>query len=260
MLVAVATMSSSRIIKLSAESDKGTDFFLEEFPTEEQEAYEHSAVEEFYPLFTEFMQKAATEPVAPPIDMEALLAGMISEEEAQQRIDEAYDTGFAQGRQEVEEDCAVASRAFGAAVIEVGGLRELLLKECEDDLLRLAVMLAERVIRQEISVDSKILARITTQIVESLADKEGLVVRFNPEDYRVISDNRYLDHAGISGEVKADENVTPGGCLIETSSGQVDGQIEAQLSELYNQLMEERLYNSDENEDEEPEADSSYPE
>ena len=127
-------------------------------------------------------------------------------------------------------------------------MRVLLLKDCEDDLLRLAIMLSERIIRQEITLNRKILARIVADVVENLAGKDGLVISFNPEDYRIIFDNRYLDQAGIAGmsqiDVKSDENVTLGGCLVETSSGQVDGQIEAQLAELFNQLTEERVFKS----------------
>jgi flagellar assembly protein FliH len=239
-------MSSSRIIKSTSAKEHGTHFILEEFQAEEQSLFQPD-VEAFQPLFTKPTVRVMTDP-APVFDSEALLAGMISEDDAQQRIDEAYDSGFAEGRRQVEEDCTAVSRSFGTAMSEISDLREVLLKESEDDLLRLAIMLAERIIRQEITLNRKILARIVADVVENMADKDGLVIRFNPEDYRIISDNRYLDQAGIAGmkhvDVKPDENVAHGGCLIETSSGQVDGQIEAQLTELFNQLMEERVHNS----------------
>ena len=237
-------MSSSRIIKSKSGKEQGTSFFLEEFQTEEQSSF-HSSLEAFQPLFTESSNTVVTDPLP---DIDALLAGMISEEDVQQRVDEAYDSGFADGRRQVEEDCNAVSRSFGAAMSELSDMRELLLKDCEDDLLRLAIMLSERIIRQEITLNRKILARIVADVVENIADKDGLVISFNPEDYRIIFDNRYLDQAGISGmlqiDVKSDVNVTLGGCLVETSSGQVDGQIEAQLSELFNQLTEERVFNS----------------
>ena len=237
-------MSSSRIIKSTSVTEQGAHFFLEEFPSEEQSSF-HSGLEEFQPLFTESSNKLETDPLP---DIDALLAGMISEEDAQQRVDEAYDSGFAEGRRQVEEDCAAVSRSFGTAMAEMSDMRVLLLKDCEDDLLRLAIMLSERIIRQEITLNRKILARIVADVVENLAGKDGLVISFNPEDYRIIFDNRYLDQAGIAGmsqiDVKSDENVTLGGCLVETSSGQVDGQIEAQLAELFNQLTEERVFKS----------------
>ena len=241
-------MSSSRIIKSTSADEQGTNFFLEEFSGEEREPSPVTSFEDaFQPLFAEFSRKEVAEPT-PVIDVEALLAGMISEKDAQLRIDEAYDSGFAEGRLQVEEDCSVVCGAFGSAITEVAGLHELLLKDSEDELLRLAIMLAERIIRQEITSNRKILARIVAEILETMTNQDGLVIRFNPEDYRIIFDNRYLDQAGIVGmshmDVKSDENVTLGGCLVETSSGQVDGQIEAQLSELFNQLTEERVFKS----------------
>ena len=59
--------------------------------------YQSSFEDAFQPLFAEFSRKEVAEPT-PVIDVEALLAGMISEKDAQLRIDEAYDSGFAEGR------------------------------------------------------------------------------------------------------------------------------------------------------------------
>ncbi len=251
-------MSSSRIIKSSSESGHGEYFFLEEFGEEEPADAYISDDDTFQPLFAEFITRPIIEPPPPTIDMEALLSGMISEEEAQQRIDDAYDNGFAESRRQLEDDLIVVSRAFGSAVAEIGSLRELLLKESEDDLLRLAIKLAERIIRQEITLDRTILVRTVTQVVEEMADTDGVIVRFNPVDYEIIAGSGSLLHAALPDmtriDVKADATISLGGCIVETTTGQVDGRIEAQLTELFNQLMEERVSHSGESEDEQEEA------
>jgi flagellar assembly protein FliH len=273
-------MSSSRIIKSLSGTGGSEDFFLEDFEAEARPA-EFSLDETFRPLFTEFTREPVAalpaactnndafehmfaeympqpviieEPPEPVIDVEALLAGMISEEEAQQRSDEAYDNGFAESRRQFEEDLTIVSRAFGAAVAEIGELRELLLRESEGDLLGLAIKLAERIIRQEITLDRGILARTVAAVVEKMTDSDGAIIRFNPEDYRVMAESGALAHAGLADrarmEVRADENVALGGCLVETTSGQIDGQIEAQLTELFNQLTESRVSHPVESEEE----------
>jgi flagellar assembly protein FliH len=274
-------MSSSRIVKSLSDSEKGEHFFLQEFEGGEPPT-EIPLDDSFRPLFAEFtvdrvvesvasgsvndafehmfaeympLPVVVEEPLEPAIDIEALLAGMISEEEAQQRIDEAYDSGFAESRRQFEEDLTVVSRAFGAAVAEIGELHELLLKESEDDLLGLAIKLAERIIRKEITTDRAILARTVAEIVGKMTDHDGVTIRFNPEDYKVIMGSGALAHAGLADtvrmDVKADENVALGGCTVETTSGQVNGQIEAQMTELFNQLTEERVSRPVESEEEE---------
>ncbi len=279
-------MSSSRIIKSLAEARVAEHFFLEDFGGEEEPTADYPVDETFRPLFAEFTvaSVAATmapgsgndafehmfaeympqpvivieEPPEPAIDIEALLAGMISVEEAQQRIDEAYDNGFAESRRQFEEDLTVVSRAFGAAVAEMRELRELVLKGSEDELLGLAIKLAERIIRQEITLDRTILARTVAEVVEKITERDGVVIRFNPEDYRIMTESGALVQAGVADmarmDVKADEDVTLGGCLVETSTGQIDGQIESQLTELFNQLKEKRVSHSGEPEDEQEEA------
>ena len=279
-------MSSSRIIKSLSETGGSEHFFLEDFGGEARPA-EFPVDEAFHPLFTEFARAPVAafpescsnndafehmfaeympQPVIieeppepePAIDVEALLAGMISEEEAQQRVDEAYDSGFAESRRQFEEDLTIVSRAFGSAVAEIAELRELLLRESEGELLGLAIKLAERIIRQEITLDRGILARTVAAVVEKMTDSDGAIVRFNPEDYRVMAESGALVHAGLADrarmDIKADETVALGGSLVETTSGQIDGQIEAQLTELFNQLMEERVSHSGESEDEQEEA------
>jgi flagellar assembly protein FliH len=277
-------MSSSKVIKSTLEAGPGEYFFLAEFEGDEPPA-PIPVDDTFRPLFAEFTMDSAgqmetyvsdndefqhmfqeylpkpvfVEPPPPPpepvIDIEALLAGMISEEDAQQRIDEAYDSGFSESRRQHEDDLTIVSRAFGSAATELGGLRELLLKESEDDLLRLAIKLAERIIRQEITLDRTILARTVAEVVQQMADHEAVTIRFHPSDHQIIVENGCLGQAGIADmsriEVKSDENVAQGGCLVETTSGQVDGQIEAQLTELFNQLMEERVAHTGESDYEE---------
>ena len=288
MRVVAAKMSSSRIVKSFADTDKSERFFLEEFGRDEPLA-EIQVDETFRPLFAEFHVEPVAQDTAwhsgndlfehmfaeympqpviieeppepePTIDIEALLAGMISEEDAQQRIDEAFDNGFAESRRQFEEDLTIVSRAFGAAVAEISEQHELLLKESEDHLLGLAIKLAERIIRKEITLDRTILVRTVDEIVGKMTESDGVVIRFNPEDYKVIVESGALNQAGFAGkaemEIKADENVALGGCLVETASGQVDGQIDAQMTELFNQLMEERVSRSDESEDGEEEEDA----
>jgi len=54
--------------------------------------------------------------------------------------------------------------------------------------------------------------------------------------------NLYLN--GFSGEraleLKADDSVTPGGCIVDTAMGEIDARTDSQVDEIFRRLMEER--------------------
>ncbi|MDA8414009.1 MAG: FliH/SctL family protein [Desulfobacteraceae bacterium] len=171
-------------------------------------------------------------------------------EELQRLLQEACDRGFADGRREAEETFNAVCRTLSEAIVSVSGLREKIVRECEEDLLRLAVMVAKQVIRQEITLDRKILAQFVCEATNGIGDQNDIVIGFHPEDYRAVSANRHLYLAGVSDKkqitIKPDETVSLGGCVVETPTGLVDASVDAQLSVIFKRLLQERGHGCEE--------------
>lgn len=247
-------MSSSRIFKCAAQKKQPFAGYSFEALPEEILTQVPLSAEDFQPLFmTDPNSSEATEQPDSsgqlPADDQAGDIPAPGAEEMHQLLQDASDSGFADGRREAEESFAGVCRALSEAIVAVSGLREQIIRECEDDLLRLAMMVAKQIIRQEISHDRKILAQFVCEATSGITEQNDITISFNPDDYLLVSANRQLYLAGIGDKVKItmkpDESVTAGGCVVDTQTGMVDARVETQLAEIFKRLMQERGHGCD---------------
>jgi flagellar assembly protein FliH len=222
---------------------------------EEKSPQQTGSLEDFQPLFT-------MNPDSFGESDQAKTSGHVSEEmhtddnqlpdveELQRLLQESCDRGFADGRKEAEESFSGVSRTLSEAIEAVGGLRERIIRGCEEDLLRLAMMVAKQIIRREIAQDRKILAQFVSEATAGIAEHTDISICFNPEDYRAVSANRQLYLEGVGDKmqitIKPDDSVSVGGCVVETQTGLVDARVETQLAEIFKRLMLERGHCGDE--------------
>lgn len=246
-------MSSSRIIKAGIRESSPVASFSFGMLQDELPTRSTVTEDDFQPLFAgdqglpnvdTHVEHHGYEPVEGAADEG------VGAEELQQMLQEACDRAFADGRREAEESYSSVCRAFAEAIETVNGLREQIVRESEDDLLRLVMMVAKQVIRHELAQDRKILAQFVSEAVAGLTDQSDIVICFSPDDYRLVSANRQFYLAGVSDKlqvtIKPDEQVTAGGCMIETPTGLVDARLETQLAEIFKRLMLERGHSGDE--------------
>ncbi|HUH66056.1 MAG TPA: FliH/SctL family protein [Syntrophales bacterium] len=165
-------------------------------------------------------------------------AGLSSKQEKAES--EAYAKGFAEGLRTGADD--ERRRASGAMEAVTNCMRELdrLKKGCfeenEERILDLVFSVTEKVINREISTNRDVVHGVLRSAIEQVIDKEGIVVRLNPEDYRYMMElNPGL--IGVVDDIRnmsivEDSSVRRGGVVIDTSSGEVDARLEQQLNEV----------------------------
>ena len=183
---------------------------------------------------------------APPQAPQALDPGMmvIAEEELRQKVEEAFQKGIDEGRQQTERGLANVFRSLREGIDAITRLREKVLRNSEEDLLKLAIMVARKIIQQEIKHDPKILANIVAEAISSCSDLDRITIRLNPDDCSRVSANRHFYLLGIGANTQVslipDEAILPGGCMVDTVTGTIDARIEVQLEEIYRRFLETR--------------------
>jgi flagellar assembly protein FliH len=114
--------------------------------------------------------------------------------------------------------------------------RRKIIKDAEGEILRLAVKVAEQVIRSEVSLHRDVSLNIVSEAISRVTDREQIIIKVNREDVEYIK--KYKDRiAGIVDGVKSisileDSQVEPGGCVIETNLGYVDARIITKLKAI----------------------------
>jgi type III secretion protein L len=118
--------------------------------------------------------------------------------------------------------------------------RDTALADVEQDVLRLAVKLAEKIIGHEVEQDPKTLADIVATALRNARQHELLTVRINPADLPIVQAHRErLDPLARARflDLVPDPRVSHGGCIVESESGTIDAQLSTQLAVLERALL-----------------------
>jgi len=111
------------------------------------------------------------------------------------------------------------------------------LAELEERSLRLALAVAEKILGREIAVDRAALTSRLARALASCGKAPGITVRVNPQDVGALGQ---LDTSSV--KVVADEEVGPGGFIVETDANVFDHRIDAMLEKIGSELA--ALYES----------------
>ncbi len=153
--------------------------------------------------------------------------------------EQAWAEGFAEGRQQGEQETRAAmeepvQQALQANALRMGellhGMADQLLtseQKISRQLLELACDIARQVVRQELTVNTRQLRTVIGEALEMIVD-DGLpaTVRMHPDDLALMKASLIETLGENAPEFAADLTITPGGCLIHTPSMAVDATVE----------------------------------
>lgn len=152
---------------------------------------------------------------------------------------EAFAKGYAEGERAGEDAAGVrvAERLdrLATAIDEIAVLRLQVLRQSEQDVVRLALAMAERVIRREASVDPDLLIVMARVAIERLGERAEAAIHLNPED---VPRDR-VDNAASPVTIVADASIPRGGCIVRSGIGTIDSSFDAQMRELSRELLGE---------------------
>ncbi|HUY31689.1 MAG TPA: FliH/SctL family protein [Pirellulales bacterium] len=130
--------------------------------------------------------------------------------------------------------------ALRAVIAEVCDSKQAWLADWERQAVHLAVAIAGRVCRREISNQPEISIGLVREALELASGAGGVRVLLNPDDYlalggpvrKLASELARLGPAAVV----ADASISHGGCRVETPKGAVDQQIETRLVRIAEEL------------------------
>ncbi|MEW5866876.1 MAG: FliH/SctL family protein [Bacillota bacterium] len=174
-----------------------------------------------------------------------------AEEEARARLAEAeresarireeayaagYEDGKAAGMSKVLEDARVFLEYLEDLARAVAEATASAVKTAEETVAHLAIEVAGRILRHEVSVDGSIVLEMVRESLQKANAKGPVRLRVSAWDLDRVRDFREDllrladDVTGI--EIVEDPRVEPGGCIVETDFGCVDARLASQLREV----------------------------
>jgi len=157
-------------------------------------------------------------------------------QEAEEIKEHAKESGL-EGAQRAAEETASekvkeALETLNQAAIE----RKKIIKDAENEILRLALKVAEQIIKSEVSLHRDVSLNIVSDAINRVSDREQVIIRVNRDDVENIK--KYKDRiSSIVDGIKSlsiveDEGVEPGGCVVETNLGYVDARISTKIAAI----------------------------
>ena len=132
--------------------------------------------------------------------------------------------------------------ALREAVAEIRDAKEAWLARWEAGRCSVAAAIAQRLIRRELQRRPEITLDLVRESLELAAGSSQVCIRLNPADHKVLGAQvrKLVKELSTLGdvEVKADSEITPGGCRVDTRFGAIDQQFESQLKRIEEELLQ----------------------
>ncbi len=145
-------------------------------------------------------------------------------------------------RAELDEDLRRARQILQEITDRVAEHEQRLAEQAGRRLIELGIAIARRILRRQEPFNAAVVQRATREALEEVPNARHVQVHVNPQDLPAIQD---VSDALIEGldslhglTVVPDAEVSPGGIVLHTDIGVVDGEIETQLAEVRAALVE----------------------
>ena len=156
--------------------------------------------------------------------------------EGDRRVQEALACGRCDGdesaRQMFEKQLEVELSKLRHMIRDLATSGPKLRRQTEEDLVRLSVAIARRILHRELTIDPDALAGLIKAAFERLDQREIHQLRTDPTSLTIV--HKLVEGLDLARAIKvtADPSLQPGSLLLETTRGQLDASIETQLNEI----------------------------
>src|SRR5580704_13564651 len=154
----------------------------------------------------------------------------------EQKMRAAHQQGVQEGQASVRQELAGQLEAMNVrmarAIEEMSGMRRRFRQEAEEDVVKLALAIARRVLHRELTVAPDALLGLVKAALEKIEAREVHTVRIRPEDATMVK--QFLGKMGLPQrvEVVSDPGRERGAAIFDSNRGALDASVETQLSEI----------------------------
>ena len=159
---------------------------------------------------------------------------------------EAYEKGFLQGQKDgldlEKKQMKEKGRQFETLFSELSGLKARIHSETGEELLKLSVLLAKRIIKEEVKTDMHIIRRTTRSALKFVAEKSNIRILIHPDDMEAVKEllpELSAVNKRAEFQIIEDNAIEKGGCILETGFGKINATIADQLAILEKEIDQE---------------------
>jgi len=153
-----------------------------------------------------------------------------------------HGEGLRQGEQRGRQAAAAELEPVMARLLQtieaLSATRDAFRREAEEDVVRLSLGIARRVVHREVTIDGTVLVGVIRAALDKIGARELHRVLVSPADQPAIAAGLEAMRLGRRVDVVADANLERGAVLFETVKGTLDASLETQLDEIERGLID----------------------
>lgn len=142
----------------------------------------------------------------------------------------AHAEGVAEGRAAAAREVEQLKARLEAALADAVGLREKVLAESEEDLVRLSLLIAETLVAGSDPAREGFARSMMKQSMALMKQADSVTVRVNPADKSAVAG--LATEAGPATKFVEDPAVSRGGMIIESQLGRVDATLKRAVADV----------------------------
>ena len=174
--------------------------------------------------------------------------------EAVEIKEDAFQVGYAEGKEEAArelqimlESQAALHKALGNGLQELAALKNAILNQAESDIIQLVISLATKLMCREFQQHPDTIVAVAKQAIKVAKAGEDITIKIHPDDHNTLEQHvgelkqslEDIGRDGVSIQIEADPELTPGGCMVETDTNLIDMSLEQRMESLFSMLNAE---------------------
>ena len=158
------------------------------------------------------------------------------------RASDDVASALAKQKAELEERLSPVFSALSASLAEVENLEAQLVQASEAEVVRLAVAIAERVVRVHIEQNATWMHEVMVEALRQIPDRRAVVIRMHPTDAGVAREHLRELGTRVPGLVKLDivddHGLERGGCILQSLGTTLDAGVANAVGRLGERLLQ----------------------
>jgi len=151
---------------------------------------------------------------------------------------EGHAAGLAEGQAQSQDEIA----RFQAMTNKIAERWDRVFKNADMDLTQLALAVAKNVVGSIAQAQEDLVLESVQDCLALVQDVKQLTICVSPQDLAIVRENRTRWQEAYERietmAIEADDSIEPGGCIVETPAGDIDGQISSRLEKLQSAILE----------------------
>jgi len=156
-----------------------------------------------------------------------------SEDIKEKAYREGFELGLKEGREKAEKESKEILQRLESLIKSLDRIREEIYKKAEEEILELSVAIAKKILRRELELNRSSILQLVREAIRRLTEEDIIKIYLSFEDFELVKRHReeLLRELGDSKNliISPTQEVSPGGCFVETEFAQVDARLETQL-------------------------------